>query len=88
MAQIATALLLLASPWSARAGVVAGALGGLIFLVTVSLFLALPVWEPAAGGFPALSGAGQFLFKDIALLGISLVVLGESLARVSGSLSG
>lgn len=80
--EIVTALLLIASPWSPRAGVVGGALGGLTFLVTVSLFLALPVWEPSLGGFPALGPGGQFLIKDVALLGISLVVLGESLARL------
>jgi uncharacterized membrane protein YkgB len=80
--EIATALLLIASPWSARAGVVSGALGGLTFLITTSLLFALPVWEPSLGGFPALSGAGQFLIKDVALLGISLAVLGESLARI------
>ncbi len=86
--EIATALLLLASPWSPRAGVVGGALGGLTFLVTVSLLFALPVWEPSLGGFPALGAAGQFLIKDIALLGIALVVLGESLARLPASATG
>ena len=86
--EIATALLRMASPWLPRAGVVGGALGGLIFLVTTSLLFALPVWEPAAGGFPALSGAGQFLIKDVALLGISLVVMGESLTRIPASATG
>jgi hypothetical protein len=28
-----------------------------------------------------LSGAGQFLIEDVALLGISLVVIGESLVH-------
>jgi uncharacterized membrane protein YkgB len=83
--EITTALLLLASPWFPRAGVVGGALGALTFLVTTSLFLALPVWEPSLGGFPALGAGGQFLIKDVALLGISLSVLGESLARVGSS---
>ena len=55
----------------------------LTFLTTTSLLLALPIWEPAAGGFPALNGVGGFLIKDVALLGISLVVLGESMARSS-----
>jgi uncharacterized membrane protein YkgB len=63
--------------------VVGGALGGLTFLVTSSLLLALPVWEASLDGFPALGPAGQFLIKDVALLGISLVVLGESLANLS-----
>ena len=79
--EITTALLLVASSRFPRAGVLGGALAVLIFLVTTSLLFAVPVWEPAAGGFPALSGAGQFLLKDVALLGISLVVMGESMAR-------
>jgi uncharacterized membrane protein YkgB len=81
--EIAAALLLLASvriPW---AGVVGGAIGALTFLVTCSLFFALPVWEAGSGGFPALNGLGSFLIKDIALLGISLVFCGESLSRLS-----
>jgi len=80
--EIATAVLLVASPWLPRAGVVGGALSALTFLVTVSMMFALPVWEERLGGFPALGPAGQFLIKDVALLGISLVVLGESLARL------
>ncbi|TIX58579.1 MAG: DUF417 family protein [Mesorhizobium sp.] len=82
--EIATALLLIASPWSTRAGVAGGALAALIFLVTCSIMVALPIWEPALG-FPALGPAGQFLIKDIALLGISLVILGESLNRLNRS---
>jgi reactive chlorine resistance protein C len=86
--EITAALLLIASPWLLRAGVVGGALGGLTFLVTSSLLFALPVWEESLGGFPALSGAGQFLIKDVALLGISLVVMGESLAKTSSTAPG
>ncbi|TIX93638.1 MAG: DUF417 family protein [Mesorhizobium sp.] len=82
--EIATALLLIASPWSTRAGVAGGALAALIFLVTCSIMVALPIWEPALG-FPALGPAGQFLIKDIALLGIALVILGESLNRLNRS---
>jgi uncharacterized membrane protein YkgB len=78
--EITTALLLVASFRFPRAGVVGGALGSLIFLVTTSLLFVMPIWEPAAGGFPALSGAGQFLIKDVALLGISLTLMAESLA--------
>jgi reactive chlorine resistance protein C len=81
--EIATALLLCASPWSARAGVAGGALGAFTLFVTASLLVPLPVWEEASGGFPALNELGYFLIKDIALLGVSLVVLGESLARVT-----
>jgi uncharacterized membrane protein YkgB len=80
--EIATALLLVASLRFPRTGIIAGAFAALIFLVTTSILFAIPIWEPAAGGFPAISGAGQFLLKDVALLGISLVVIGESLARI------
>ncbi len=82
--EIVTALLLIASPWSPRAGVAGGALAALIFLTTSSMLLALPVWEASLGGFPALNGGGQFLIKDIALLGIALTVLGGSLGRLRG----
>ncbi|MBA1141195.1 DUF417 family protein [Mesorhizobium neociceri] len=79
--EIATALLLVASPWTARAGVVAGALATFTFLTTCSIMLALPIWDPALG-FPALGPLGSFLIKDVALLGIAVVVLGESLGRL------
>jgi reactive chlorine resistance protein C len=73
--EIAAAVLLLAAPWSARAGLVGGALAAITFLVTSSILLApLPVWDDRVGGFPALGPLGQFLIKDIALLGISLVI--------------
>jgi uncharacterized membrane protein YkgB len=79
--EIATALLLVASPWAARAGVAAGALASLTFLTTCSIMLALPIWDPALS-FPALGPLGSFLIKDVALLGIAVVVLGESLGRL------
>ena len=51
-----------------------------MFLATLSFLLTTPgVWEPSLGGFPALSALpGQFLIKDLALLGISLWTLGEA----------
>jgi uncharacterized membrane protein YkgB len=82
--ELTTAALLIAARWWPRAGVVGGALASLTFLVTVSLLFSVPIWEPSLGGFPALGAMGSFLIKDVALLGISLVVLGESLGRVTG----
>jgi uncharacterized membrane protein YkgB len=51
-----------------------------LFLTTLSFLVTTPgVWESTAGGFPALSVIpGQFLIKDLALLGISLWTLGEA----------
>ncbi|WP_407527254.1 DUF417 family protein [Methylobacterium oryzisoli] len=80
--EIITAALFVASPWSARAGAMAGTIGTLTFAVTCSTLLALPIWEGPSGGFPWLNGLGAFLIKDVALLGISIVVLGESFARI------
>ena len=80
--EVFTAALLLASPWSPRAGVLGGALGAATFAVTSSTMLALSIWEAGSGGFPFLDALGSFLIKDIAMLGVSVVVLGESLARL------
>jgi reactive chlorine resistance protein C len=81
--EIATAALLTLSIWSPRAGLIGGSLAVLTFATTVSIMLAIPIWEEAAGGFPWINATGQFLLKDVALLGISLVVVGNSLARLT-----
>src|SRR4029453_2178307 len=78
--EVAIALLIAARPLSARASALGSALAVGMFLTTLSFLITMPgVWEPSAGGFPALSGKpGQFLIKDLALLGISLWSLGEA----------
>jgi uncharacterized membrane protein YkgB len=81
--ELAAGFLLLTAPWSARAGLIGGVLATVTFFVTSTLLFApLPVWDDRIGGFPALGPLGQFLIKDIALLGISLVVAGECLAQI------
>ena len=68
--------------FSVRAAIVGSALAVATFVVTLSFFLSAPgVWD-AALGFPFLGGTGQFIVKDIVLLGVSLWSLGESLAAV------
>jgi reactive chlorine resistance protein C len=79
--ELATAVLLMLSPWSARAGIVGGALATLTFFVTTTILFAAPIWETASGGFPWINPLGQFLIKDVALLGVALGILGESLGR-------
>lgn len=51
-----------------------------MFLTTSSFLVTTPgVWEASAGGFPALSALpGQFVIKDLALLGIAFWTLGEA----------
>src|SRR3990170_8974508 len=50
--ELATALLLMLSPWSVRAGFVGGVLATLTFFVTTTIMFAAPIWETASGGFP------------------------------------
>jgi Protein of unknown function, DUF417 len=52
----------------------------LMFLITLSFLFSTPGWEPSLGGFPAASGAvGQFLIKDVVLLGAALWSLGAAM---------
>lgn len=80
--EIAAALLLIASLRSARAGLLGGLLATLTFFVTSSLLLLPMAWDQQLGGFPALAPAGQFLIKDVTLLGVAIFVVGDSLARI------
>jgi uncharacterized membrane protein YkgB len=51
-----------------------------MFLTTLSFLVTTPGWEKSLGGFPALSAMpGQFLLKDLVLLGASLFTAGEAL---------
>jgi uncharacterized membrane protein YkgB len=78
--ECAIALLIAARPFAPRASALGSALAVGMFLTTLSFIVTTPgVWEPSAGGFPALSGKpGQFLIKDLPLLGIALWSFGES----------
>ena len=78
--EVIIALLIAARPFSPRVSAFGSALAVGMFLTTLSFLVTTPgVWEPTAGGFPALSGfPGQFLIKDLALLGISLWSLGDA----------
>lgn len=61
-----------------------GSIGSIaLFVVTLSFMLTTPgVWEPGYG-FPALSALpGQFLAKDMVLLGVSIWTAGEALCAV------
>jgi reactive chlorine resistance protein C len=72
--------------WSAKASAIGSAGAVLMFLTTLSFLFSTPGWEPSLGGFPALSGdVGEFLIKDIVLLGAALWSLSEALAAVDRS---
>ena len=65
--------------WAMGSAVGSGLAAGM-FLTTLSFLVTTPGWEPNLGGFPALSAMpGQFLLKDIVLLGGALWTAGEAL---------
>jgi reactive chlorine resistance protein C len=66
--------------WSPRACAIGSAGAVLMFVTTLTFLFSTPGWEPTLGGFPALShGVGEFLIKDVVLLGAALWSLAESL---------
>jgi len=80
VAELITAVLLALYPWSRRASALGGALATLFFLGTLSFMISTPgIGEASAGGFPVLSATGEFLIKDLGLLGLSVWLLADSL---------
>jgi uncharacterized membrane protein YkgB len=79
--EVAIAVMIAARPVSAFLSAARSALAAVLFLGTLSFMLfTAPAWEGSLGGFPALSGApGQFLLKNLALLGAAAWTLGEAL---------
>jgi reactive chlorine resistance protein C len=84
--EVSTAVLLAVKPWWPRISVVGSVMAVGLFLATISFLVTTPgVGDDAAGGFPLLSMTGQFLVKDVALLGIAVWTLADALraARVA-----
>lgn len=79
--EIAIGLLIALRPvWPLGSAVGSGLAAGM-FLTTLSFLFTTPGWEPSLGGFPALSAMpGQFLLKDVVLLGVALSTAGEALS--------
>lgn len=81
--ELAAGVLLLAGFFAPRAGLIGGLHGMVTFAVTVTLFFFVPgVFEASAGGFPAISGTGGFLLKDVVLFAASLACFAESAAAL------
>ena len=79
VAEITAALSIAIRPISARLSAIGSVLAVCTFLATLTFLFSLPGWEKSLGGFPALSGSGGFLLKDVVLLGAALFTLGDSL---------
>ncbi len=70
-----------------RASALVAAIGSgaavVMFLTTLSFLVSTPGWEASLGGFSALSVVpGQFLLKDVVLLGAALWSLGDALQEI------
>ncbi|MDX1880999.1 DUF417 family protein [Mycolicibacterium sp. 141076] len=78
--EVGTAVLLAVKPWWPRISAVGSLIAVGLFIATISFLFTTPgIGESAAGGFPALSTTGQFLIKDVALLGIAVWTLADAL---------
>ncbi len=78
--ELATAALIAVKPWWPRLSAVGSVIAIGLFVATLSFLFTTPgVFEASAGGFPALSSTGQFLIKDVALLGISAWTLTDAI---------
>lgn len=88
-AEIVAALLIALRPRWPRASAVGSAIAVVLFLGTLSFLFTTPgVVSTQAAGVPVLSALpGQFLLKDLVLIGVALWTLGDSLgaARRTGS---
>ena len=79
LVEIATGLLIAAGQISPNASLAGGAMGMIIFLITLSFLPIAPmVWQDGYG-FPALGLTGQMLIKDIVLLAACLLLARDGL---------
>ncbi len=77
--EIVIAVMIALRPWSAWIAALGSAAAVLMFVTTLSFLFSTPGWEPSLG-FPALSVVpGQFLLKDVVLLGAAVWSLSEAL---------
>src|SRR5271154_2563623 len=85
--EIVAALLIALRPVWPRASAGGSALAVVLFLGTLSFLFTTPgVVATHAGGLPVLSAQpGQFLLKDLVLIGVALWTLGDSLGAASES---
>jgi uncharacterized membrane protein YkgB len=80
IAELTAAALIAIRPLAPKLSAIGSVLAVFTFLTTLTFLFSLPGWEASLGGFPALSGSGGFLLKDIVLLGAAFFTLGDSLA--------
>jgi len=76
--EIVVALLIALRPLSTRLSFIGGIGAIITFVVTVSFLISTPGAFQFSHGFPLLGDAGQFLIKDLVLLGASIWTAAEA----------
>ncbi|MFF0794292.1 YkgB family protein [Streptomyces spiralis] len=79
--EITIAGMISAGRWAPRVSAAGSLLAAGMFTVTLSFLISTPEAWHQRGREPKLSPAGQFLIKDVVLLGASLITAAESLSR-------
>jgi uncharacterized membrane protein YkgB len=81
--EVAAAVLLAIKPWAPRLSAIGSVIAIGLFVATLSFLFTTPgIFETSQGGFPMLSTSGQFLIKDVVLLGASVWTLADALRSV------
>jgi uncharacterized membrane protein YkgB len=86
--EVGAAVLIALKPWWPRASVFGSALAIVLFVATISFLFTTPGAFDESVSYPAPSLTTGFLFKDIALLGISVWTLADALRATRSSLAG
>jgi uncharacterized membrane protein YkgB len=83
--EVSCAVLLAIKPFAPRLSILGSLIAIVLFVSTVSFLFTTPgLGEPKGGGFPAISLLGEFLLKDIPLLGISFWTLADAVRAANG----
>ena len=78
--EVTAAVLLAIKPVAPKLSIVGSLLAIVLFVGTTSFLFTTPgLGEPAGGGFPAITLLGEFLLKDIPLLGLSFWTLADAI---------
>jgi reactive chlorine resistance protein C len=81
--EVTAAVLLAVKLWAPRLSAVGSVISIGLFVATLSFLITTPgIFEASQGGFPMLSTSGQFLIKDLVLLGASVWTLADALRSV------
>jgi uncharacterized membrane protein YkgB len=86
--EVAAAVLIAVKPWWPKVSTVGSALAILLFVATISFLFTTPGAFDESVAYPAPSLTTGFLFKDVALLGISVWTLADALRATRSSLAG